>query len=84
MIATYKIAKLIELGYGGMVTDEEWKNKDITKWIVVPNDDNGKLIIVDTWHNSKRGCIAFHTQQQAKEFMSYPENRTLVKQYYMI
>lgn len=84
IIATYKIAKLIELGYGGNITDEEWRDKNTDKWMIISNDDNGKLIILNAWYNSYRGNIAFHTKELAREFISYPENKTLIEQYYMI
>ena len=85
LIATYKIAKLIELGYGGMVTEDEY----------ILNEDSIEDDLWSVWINANgeiectaikdcRDFLVFHTQQQAEEFMSYPENRTLVEQYYMI
>lgn len=80
--ATYKIAKLIELGYGGMITDEEWRDETISKYCIGLNM-NGELSGECKKGNSHE-FIAFHTLQQAEGFMFYQENRTLVEQYYMI
>lgn len=81
-IATLKIAKLIELGYGGIVTDEEWKDYRVHKYCVVL-DINGKFSIECRKGNTHE-FIAFHTLQQAEEFMFYPENRKLFEQYNMV
>lgn len=92
-VATLKIAKLIELGYGGMVTDEEWKDLNIPKYWIdyhpTCQDEKDKFQISldedgDAELSTQKHFITFHTQQQAEEFMSYPENVELVKQYYMI
>ena len=92
-IATLKIAKLIDLGYGGMVSEEEWKDLEIPKYCIsyhpTCQDEKYKYqISIDEegdaeWATEKK-FIAFHTKQQAEEFMSYPENRTLIEQYYMM
>lgn len=84
-IATYKIATLIELGYGGIITDEEWEERI--------NEGTGFYTIVysplyKSFHKRVESCnkqfIAFHTSKQAEEFMSYPENVKLLEQYNMI
>lgn len=83
LTATARIAKLIELGYGGMVTEEEWKDGNVEKVsiIYIPF----KRECFDIYCNSHRKeFITFHTYKQAEEFMSYPENVKLVEQYYMI
>lgn len=82
--ATLKIAKLIELGYGGMVTEEEWKDHTTDKYSIGwDEEDNCPLL---KYHCSRNyvDFISFHTKQQAEEFMSYSENVELVKQYNMI
>ena len=78
--ATFKIAKLIELGYGGTVTDEEWKNEDIRKFSIIRFQEN--LSYAEGRYAYE--FISFHTPEQRDEFMSYPENRTLVEQYHML
>lgn len=79
LIATYKIAKLIEHGYGGLVTDEEWCNDIIKDCAVRYESEIRHACMINDYE-----FIAFHTNEQYKEFMSYPENVELVKQYYMI
>ena len=81
--ATLKIAKLIELGYGGMVTEEEWKNNHIVKFCVIA-DYSSKYKSLNCETDDDYHFIAFHTSRQRGEFMSYPENRELVKHYYMM
>lgn len=75
--ATTIIARLIELGYGGIPTPNCGHAVAIT-----PRGINGDLKI------SQGGPIyefpRFNSVELAKEFMSYPENVELVKQYYMI
>lgn len=81
-IATLKISKLIELGYGGIMTEEEWENTEFKKYGIICKPYNKELFIKDIW--SEQCFISFHTKHQAEEFMSYPENLELVKQYFMI
>ena len=82
-IATYKIATLIELGYGGMVTEEEWKNKENPKSVIRCTTDIEPCLYIDTVYDDFQ-FIAFRTDEQAEKFMSYPENVKLIEQYYMI
>ena len=82
IIATYKISRIIELGYGGMVSEEEWRDKDLFKWYIVPGIE-GKLVIDSSYENWQE-FVSFHTKQQAEEFMSHESNRKLVEQYYMM
>lgn len=83
-IATLKIAKLIELGYGGTVSKKEYTNNGA--WQIVPYrdayDEPFKLKIVFGWEH--KTFISFKEEQQAEEFISCPENLELVKQYYII
>lgn len=83
VIATLKIAKLIELGYGGMVTEEEWMENGHNKgFYSIWADAKGKIECTLVYDSKE--FIAFHTQQQAEEFLSYPKNVELLKQYYMV
>lgn len=84
MIATAKIAKLIELGYGGMVSDEEWKNIGLPKYTIIPCNVKDELRIDMVYARDDKQFTAFHSQELAEEFMSYPENVELVKQYHML
>lgn len=79
-IATYKIVTIIELGYGGMITNKEWENDSIMKYNI-ENIGNNLTFVDDTDHYS---FISFRTDELREEFMSYEENVKLVKQYFMI
>ena len=90
-IATLKIAKLIELGYGGMLTKEEWKKSSSCEmkdaiWSIVCNVKDEPLgteiKIIPVWAQLR--LLSFRTKEQAEEFMSYPENVELVKQYNLL
>lgn len=83
--ATLRIAKLIELGYGGIVSDEEWEERI--------NEGTGFYTIAysplyKSFHIRVESCnkqfIAFHTRQQAEEFMSYPDNVELLAAYHVV
>ena len=78
--ATLKIAKLIELGYGGMVSEEEWKDDDIVKHCPIRDTDGIRHCCFMTEYN----FIAFHNSEQFEEFMSYESNRKLVEMYYLM
>ena len=87
MLATAKIAKLIDLGYGGMVSEEEWKDLNIPKYCIIyhPTCQDERLKFDDDEEiPTKKHFIAFHTPEQRKEFMSYESNRQLVQQYFMM
>ena len=78
--AALKIAKLIELGYGGMITDEEWNQVEDVPCVLWDNATN-------TWtirYSRNREFISFRSTSQAEEFMSYVENQRLIEQYYMV
>lgn len=76
----FKIYVIIELGYGGVINQKEWKNDALMKYTLI--DVDGTIAYNDT--TDDYAFVAFHTEQQREEFMSYPENVELVKQYYMI
>lgn len=86
-LALLKIHQLIEVGYGGNVTNEEWRNSKLIKVIISRQElkEIGedtpftKLLTQFTFSH-----IAFHTKEQAEEFLKYPENVQLLKDYFMI
>lgn len=81
-LALLKIHQLIEVGYGGNVTKEEWKNNKIKYTIRINKDEIfGIDYTLTGWMHSH---IAFHTNEQAEEFLSKPENVQLLKDYFMI
>lgn len=64
--------------YGGVVTDEEWKDETIEKWTIERYYNTIKL----TLHEGFYCLLAFHTPEQRELFLS--ENEQLVKDYLMI
>lgn len=83
-LALLKIFQLIEVGYGGNITKEEWKDTTTCKFTIVScysilHGFEFAIHSTTCIHN-----IAFHTKEQAEEFLSKPENVELVKDYFMI
>lgn len=80
-IALLKIHQLIEVGYGGNITDEEYSKPIECYYIQYSGIDKkfGVYRVIDSKFH-----IAFHTQKQADEFLSYPENIQLLKDYFML
>lgn len=78
-LALIKIHQLIEAGYGGN-TD---KNKGFYS---ISYDILDKKFIVRNYQGIIYGnfIISFHNKNQAEEFLSYPENVQLLKDYFMI
>lgn len=78
-LAMAQISQLMPY-YGGPITKEEWNNPGIYKYCIENNSNSIDL----TLHNNKVEFLAFHTLEQRRKFMSYPENVQLVKDYLMI
>lgn len=76
-LALLKIRQLIEVGYGGNVT--KWEYPCIDKYIITPT-----LHIEKVNYKSFKSHIAFHTKEQAEEFLSRAENVQLLNDYFMI
>lgn len=76
--ASIKLAKLIDEFYGGVITDEEWRDINIPKYCIGVQDD--KILTVDTNYNSPT-LLAFHTQDNRDRFITHPENVELIKKY---
>lgn len=81
-LALLKINQLIEVGYGGNITDKEWNRYCYPKYFIEYNNES-KIFRVMEFSYSK-SHIAFHTKEQAEEFLKYPENVQLLKDYFMI
>lgn len=85
-LALLKIYQLIEAGYGGLVTHSENIGTKM-KHTIAPYVDNKfqykGLKVLGTCYLDNRH-ISFHTKEQATEFLSYPENVQLLKDYFMI
>lgn len=78
-LALLKIHQLIEVGYGGNISSEEWNNNE---WKFTYQYTKTGIDIIST--RISKYIIAFHTKEQAEEFLSYPENIQLLKDYFMI
>lgn len=78
-LALLKIHQLIEVGYGGNISSEEWNNN---KWKFTYQYTKTGIGIISTCIS--KYIIAFHTKEQAEEFLSYPENIQLLKDYFII
>ena len=81
-LALLKINQLIEVGYGGNITNDEWNKYCSPKYFIEYNNES-KIFSVMGFSYSK-SHIAFHTQEQAEEFLKYYENIQLLKDYFMI
>lgn len=79
-LAAMKIYQLIENSYGGVVSAKEQLENGCAT-IVVDEHDFYAFWQSVTYTPS---IIAFHTEQQAEEFLKYDKNRQLVKDYYML
>lgn len=82
-LALLKIHQIIEAGYGGNVTNEEWPS---LKHIYQIECDAyvHRILIANSAPMRFLSHIAFHTKEQAEEFLSKPENVQLLKDYFMI
>lgn len=76
-LAMAQISQLIP-HYGGEITDEEWNNQDIPKFILYRKNNSIKD---DTMWNTYE-FIAFHTKEQRDDFLKY--NERLVRDYFML
>lgn len=81
-IALLKIYRLIEVGYGGNISPLEFNNCNIMKFII--NLDTNNKFTIFNGIAIMNTHIAFHTEEQAEEFLKYEENIQLLKDYFMI
>lgn len=83
MFAFLKIHQLIEVGYGGNPTYRNFCYNDV--WNIVPMGYGNTLYfhISSCSGESETSHIAFHTKEQAKEFLREEENIELLKDYFM-
>jgi len=65
--------------FGGVVTDEEWEDTDLDKYVILRNNMNTTCNGNACYNYS---FLAFHTQEQRDLFLK--ENEDLVKDYLMI
>ena len=64
--------------FGGVVTDEEWNDSSIYKYVIERYRANG----YSTYYTNTYQFLAFHTPEQRDLF--FEENKDLVKDYLMI
>lgn len=77
--ALLKIHQLIEVGYGGNAIKTPDNNT-----ICIIYDFHTNMFMVNVCSSLWRSHIIFHTKEQAEEFLKYPENIQLLKDYFMI
>ena len=77
MLAMAMISQLMPY-YGGEITDEEWKDEYIIKYVVYKMFGNIKF---DGFY-LQYSFLAFHTEEQRDNFLKY--NEQLVKDYLII
>lgn len=82
VLALLKIYQLIEVGYGGNVTKKEWKNDEFK--FIIAKDASIDVFNISSVCHCAATPIAFHIREQAEEFLKYPENVQLLKDYFMI
>ena len=64
--------------FGGIVTDEEWRDSEIEKYVI----ERIKGEIYTNYYTVTYRFLAFHTEEQQKLFLK--ENKDLVKDYMMV
>lgn len=80
-LALLKIHQLIEVGYGGNVsTSKKLHILGNTYYNIDINDDG--FIVCNKALSINH--VSFNTKEQAEEFLKYPENVELLKDYFMI
>ena len=77
MLAMAMISQLMPY-YGGAITDEEWRDCDVTKHCLFRKENYMATTLSKSFHY----FLAFHTLEQRDEFLKY--NNQLVKDYLMI
>ena len=65
--------------FGGIVTDEEWEDTDLEKYVILRTNMNAACNGIAHYNYS---FLAFHTEEQRDLFLK--ENEDLVKDYLMI
>lgn len=81
-LALLKIHQLIEVGYGGNVIKDEFFDERVMKYVI--NLDKEGRFHIYKGINIMNTHIAFHTEEQAEEFLKYPENVQLLRDYFQI
>lgn len=77
MLAMAMISQLMPY-YGGEITNEEWKNSNLLKYVIY---SNYRMLSTSNSYTNYY-YLAFHTKEQRNEFLKY--NEQLVREYLMI
>lgn len=80
VINLIRIQQLIQYSYGGRVHYHDFCYGTEPLYIIVPISNYFK--VVEVFEESKFSHIAFHTKEQAEEFLKYDENKFLLKEYF--
>lgn len=78
--AALKIQKLIDVGYGGIITEDEWRDETIDKYVINCFLDGRSHYFVEKLGCSSKHVLAFRTEEQAVDFLFY--NEKLVDDFY--
>lgn len=76
-LAMAQISQLMPY-YGGEITDEEWKDSVMKKYVIMRDSSEVKCVVCYLNYD----FLAFHTKEQRDEFLK--NNEQLVKDYLMI
>lgn len=76
-LAMAQISQLMPY-YGGEITDEEWSDGDMKKYVIMRDSSEVKCVVCYLNYD----FLAFHTKDQRDEFLK--NNEQLVKDYLMI
>lgn len=81
MLAMAQLSQIIQNDprFGGPITDEEWPDFEIRKYVISRFNDD---IYVDDWATCYFRFLAFHTHKQRDLFLK--ENEDLIRQYFML
>lgn len=80
-LALLKIYQLIEVGYGGNILPNKYNGRN-TFWIILLEGVTREFKVCP--NSRSRHLVSFYTRAQAEEFLKYPENVRLLKDYFMI
>lgn len=88
--AIFKLGKLIEVGYGGFITKDEWLNEKNKYTLILDilseiGNDGFPIIrvVVHQMPTHSDDFLTFRSQEDAERFLSYDENKELVCHYFM-
>lgn len=81
MLAMAQLSQIIQNDprFGGPITDKEWLNRDMYKYIIDRYDNDIKTY---SWLECSFRFLVFHTEEQRDLFLK--ENEDLIRQYFML